>query len=206
MLTFSPSQSACTSPSQPFHCHQFNSGSHPPSQHHSAQSPPPHSLWRTQPGSPELVSSSIAATTSSTPDRRFADASTQNSPVAPSYVAISRLDAGYLLRDADVKVSTPPSKEAPTSSTAKSQSSANRQTSRHEIAPATSSADGQHAYSKLITSTQVAVKTLPAEYESCNVEDLVTLISSMISELIEMNDQLPLSGSSLTRFHSRFAR
>lgn len=49
-----------------------------------------------------------------------------------------------------------------------------------------------------------AVKTLPAKYEECAVEDLVVLIASMISELIETNDALPPRPNPvLTRFHSR---
>jgi hypothetical protein len=35
------------------------------------------------------------------------------------------------------------------------------------------------------------------------VDDMVVVISHMISELIETNDQLPLRNGVLTRFHSR---
>ncbi|KAL5625272.1 hypothetical protein BROUX41_005332 [Berkeleyomyces rouxiae] len=50
----------------------------------------------------------------------------------------------------------------------------------------------------------VPLKVLPIRYEFCQVEDLVVLISHMLSELIETNDSLALRGSgSLTRFHSR---
>jgi hypothetical protein len=48
------------------------------------------------------------------------------------------------------------------------------------------------------------VKVLPTRYELCAVEDLVILIASMISELIETNDGLPLRTGVLTRFHSRY--
>jgi hypothetical protein len=47
------------------------------------------------------------------------------------------------------------------------------------------------------------VKILPARYEFCPVEDMVVLIANMISELIQMNDHLPLRSGVLTRFHSR---
>ena len=47
------------------------------------------------------------------------------------------------------------------------------------------------------------VKVLPFKYEFCPVDDMVVVISHMISELIETNDQLPLRNGVLTRFHSR---
>ncbi|KAF6831138.1 cyclin [Colletotrichum plurivorum] len=48
-------------------------------------------------------------------------------------------------------------------------------------------------------------KILPQRYELCGVEDMVVLISHMLSELIETNDALALRSGSLTRFHSRTA-
>ncbi|OLN95410.1 Nuc-1 negative regulatory protein preg [Colletotrichum chlorophyti] len=48
-------------------------------------------------------------------------------------------------------------------------------------------------------------KILPQRYELCSVEDMVVLISHMLSELIETNDALALRSGSLTRFHSRTA-
>jgi len=56
---------------------------------------------------------------------------------------------------------------------------------------------------KRAKSAQVQVKTLPAKYEFCEVEDMVILIANMISELIQTNDGLPLRSGVLTRFHSR---
>ncbi|GJC82317.1 nuc-1 negative regulatory protein preg [Colletotrichum liriopes] len=49
-------------------------------------------------------------------------------------------------------------------------------------------------------------KILPQRYEFCGVEDVVVLISHMLSELIETNDALALRSGSLTRFHSRLAK
>ena len=54
-----------------------------------------------------------------------------------------------------------------------------------------------------IRSSHVAVKILPVNYEFCDVEDLVMLIAGLISELVQINDQLPLRDGGLTRFHSR---
>lgn len=66
------------------------------------------------------------------------------------------------------------------------------------------------AVSSIVTSSpkrtkpaQLPVKTLPARYEFCEVEDMVIIISNMISELIQTNDRLPLRDGVLTRFHSR---
>lgn len=56
---------------------------------------------------------------------------------------------------------------------------------------------------KRAKSDQTTVKVLPAKYEFCPVEDMVVIISNMISELIQTNDQLPLRSGVLTRFHSR---
>lgn len=54
-----------------------------------------------------------------------------------------------------------------------------------------------------IRSSHVAVKILPLNYEFCGVEDLIMLIAGLISELVQINDQLPLRDGGLTRFHSR---
>ena len=48
-----------------------------------------------------------------------------------------------------------------------------------------------------------AVRTVPLNYEFCDTRDLVTLISSMLMELIRYNDAIPLKDGHLTRFHSR---
>ncbi|OTB04299.1 hypothetical protein M426DRAFT_320888 [Hypoxylon sp. CI-4A] len=48
-------------------------------------------------------------------------------------------------------------------------------------------------------------KVLPLRYEFCEVEDMVTLISNMLGELIETNDSIAMKSGQLTRFHSRTA-
>lgn len=57
-----------------------------------------------------------------------------------------------------------------------------------------------------ITPTPIRARVFPARYEFCKVEDLVVLISDMISDLIQINDQLPLREDGLTRFHSKYAQ
>ncbi|KAI9893672.1 MAG: hypothetical protein M1814_005887 [Vezdaea aestivalis] len=46
-------------------------------------------------------------------------------------------------------------------------------------------------------------KVMPIRYETCDVKDLVLLISRMIMELLKFNDGIPLRDRGLTRFHSR---
>lgn len=48
-----------------------------------------------------------------------------------------------------------------------------------------------------------SVKSMPVQYETCDVKDLVLLISNMLLELIRFNDDIPLKDGGLTRFHSR---
>lgn len=50
----------------------------------------------------------------------------------------------------------------------------------------------------------ISAKTvMPAQYETCEVKDLVQLIAAMLMELIRFNDAIPLRDGRLTRFHSR---
>ena len=46
-------------------------------------------------------------------------------------------------------------------------------------------------------------KVMPALYQNCDPKDLGKLISSMLMELIRLNDRIPLRDGRLTRFHSR---
>ncbi|KPV72359.1 uncharacterized protein RHOBADRAFT_18277, partial [Rhodotorula graminis WP1] len=67
--------------------------------------------------------------------------------------------------------------------------------------PPTRRADGP-----LIVPTVVAVdgvREVPGAFEHCEVDDLITLIASMLDKLREHNDRIPLTPNSLTRFHSR---
>ncbi|WAR57417.1 hypothetical protein PtB15_8B464 [Puccinia triticina] len=47
------------------------------------------------------------------------------------------------------------------------------------------------------------LKELPARFERCEIDDLIELIGSMLTRLINHNDQIPFTSTSLTRFHSR---
>ncbi|RJE23893.1 hypothetical protein PHISCL_03757 [Aspergillus sclerotialis] len=56
---------------------------------------------------------------------------------------------------------------------------------------------------KRLRSSGPGVKLLPERYELANTSDIVFLISSMLMELIQLNDKIPLHQGRLTRFHSR---
>lgn len=70
----------------------------------------------------------------------------------------------------------------------------------------TSSSSGQgsaRSSPKRARPPKATVKYMPVQYETCDVKDLVLLISNMLLELIRFNDEIPLKDGRLTRFHSR---
>jgi hypothetical protein len=96
--------------------------------------------------------------------------------------------------------SVPPS---PTKPTLKPESPGVKRRQSPEQNQSAASSIGELA-PKRTRSAPSAAKILPVKYEECAVEDLVVLIASMISELIETNDALPPRPNPvLTRFHSR---
>lgn len=77
-------------------------------------------------------------------------------------------------------------------------------TSAPVLEPSTQATDSDEAASsKRRRPAPPAVKELPANYEYASTDDLVVLISSMLMELIRLNDKIPLREGHLTRFHSR---
>ncbi|BGP41702.1 Pho80p cyclin [Rhodotorula kratochvilovae] len=72
--------------------------------------------------------------------------------------------------------------------------------------PARRPPPARRADGPLIVPTVVAgdgVREVPGAFEHCEVEDLITLIASMLDKLRDHNDRIPLTPNSLTRFHSR---
>ncbi|KAL8906133.1 MAG: hypothetical protein Q9207_002222 [Kuettlingeria erythrocarpa] len=65
------------------------------------------------------------------------------------------------------------------------------------------SASSQGSSPKRARPAKRAVKVMPEQYETCDVKDLVVLISNMLMELVRFNDDIPLKDGRLTRFHSR---
>lgn len=68
---------------------------------------------------------------------------------------------------------------------------------------AKSSSSSQGSSPKRARHPRPTVKLMPLQYETCDVKDLVLLISNMLLELIKFNDEIPLKDGRLTRFHSR---
>lgn len=77
--------------------------------------------------------------------------------------------------------------------------------SSNTLAQASSSAasSSSHGSAKRSRQAKPAVKEMPEQYETCDVKDLVVLISNMLMELVRFNDAIPLKDGRLTRFHSR---
>lgn len=65
------------------------------------------------------------------------------------------------------------------------------------------SSSSQGSSPKRSRQAKPAIKEMPEQYETCDVKDLVILISNMLMELVRFNDDIPLKDGRLTRFHSR---
>ncbi|KAL8861035.1 MAG: hypothetical protein Q9178_002548 [Gyalolechia marmorata] len=72
-------------------------------------------------------------------------------------------------------------------------------------AATTSSHSSRGSSPKRLRPAKSTPKIMPPEnlYETCDVKDLVALISNMLMELVRFNDDIPLKDGRLTRFHSR---
>ncbi|KAI5282162.1 hypothetical protein KEM54_002936, partial [Ascosphaera aggregata] len=90
------------------------------------------------------------------------------------------------------------------SSTDKSQQQQQQQQQKHHHHQQQSLPnEGRPSLSKRRRSQPNAPKILPRDYSAVEPADLVILISSMLMELIQFNDKIPLRDGRLTRFHSR---
>lgn len=69
--------------------------------------------------------------------------------------------------------------------------------------PSSASSSSLGSSPKRLRQASGAVVMMPEQYETCDVKDLVVLISNMLMELIRFNDDIPLKDGRLTRFHSR---
>ncbi|KAI1447497.1 cyclin-domain-containing protein [Annulohypoxylon stygium] len=101
-----------------------------------------------------------------------------------------------------------PSPNRPSRSESQTLSPNKRRKSQDPIRPNPSSsvvASSQPSTPKRSKPNECPPKVLPLRYELCEVEDMVTLISNMLGELIETNDSIAMKSGHLTRFHSRTA-
>lgn len=75
--------------------------------------------------------------------------------------------------------------------------------SSNTLPNSSSSSSSQGSSPKRARHPRPTIKLMPLQYETCDVKDLVLLISNMLLELIKFNDEIPLKDGRLTRFHSR---
>lgn len=97
--------------------------------------------------------------------------------------------------------STDHSQQQPTSFSQSTAASSSITLAKTSSSAASSSSHGSSA--KRSRQAKPAVKEMPEQYETCDVKDLVVLISNMLMELVRFNDAIPLKDGRLTRFHSR---
>ena len=165
--------------------------------------------------SPAIIATPVDFTLESSSLRYYRDASTQYSPVASTktvspgaLIAVPVVERGapgakcHSIQEAmqspgvpAYKISSP--RSAPQFPTAK------QSPSRGRVQLDSLFAHTNLSSPRSITLAPTRAKILPARYEFCKVEDLVVLISAMISDLIQINDQLPLREGGVTRFHSK---
>ena len=69
--------------------------------------------------------------------------------------------------------------------------------------PVTPSNPPRPATPKRSRSDGLPKKPMPVQYETCDARDLGIVIADMLTEMIQINDAIPLQERSLTRFHSR---
>jgi hypothetical protein len=94
--------------------------------------------------------------------------------------------------------------DLPSATTKERSPNANQSLSYRSTLPIARPASAQYSSPGPARPAPVEVKTLPTDYQFCNLEDLVVLIGRKFSDLIQKNEQIPLRDRDLTRFHSRF--
>ena len=97
----------------------------------------------------------------------------------------------------DVSAFSPSPRNADAATTTTTTSTTSTRPVRHVDSPT------EESQSKRLQPAKPPVKVLPARYELADPRDVVVLISSMVMELIQFNDKIPLHQGRLTRFHSR---
>ncbi|KAL8750529.1 MAG: hypothetical protein Q9184_006397 [Pyrenodesmia sp. 2 TL-2023] len=182
--------------------------------------PPPAAFAGQSIQSPSIISNpnkrprSISAQSISAPLTTSVDAATQYSP--PTVPTSSRL-AGVKARGKRRGISNspevPPVPAEPSlepqmsvkrSSASTSWDDSNVASSATLVKDSsTTSSSSQGSSPKRARPAKRAVKLMPEQYETCDVKDLVVLISNMLMELVRFNDDIPLKDGRLTRFHSR---
>ena len=104
---------------------------------------------------------------------------------------------------ASLSSTAPPMPVAPPSSGPSKRSGQDESIVSAASTGAPNNSDIEVSQAKRLRSSGPGVKLLPKQYELANTSDIVFLISSMLMELIQLNDKIPLHQGRLTRFHSR---
>jgi hypothetical protein len=51
--------------------------------------------------------------------------------------------------------------------------------------------------------TLTMAKRMPTEYQAADIQDIITIVSRVLQEISFINDKIPLTSSTITRFHSK---
>jgi hypothetical protein len=167
-------------------------------------------LESTKMSSLTLIATPVDFTLGPSNMRYYKDASTQYSPATSTNTAspggsIAAQKAPTTKLYGAQEVAQSPKILSPGLDAPYSSSTVKQKLSRERLQSDSSLESTNSSSPKRVILVPIRVKILPIGYEFCKVEDLVVLISYMISELIRLNDQRPLRDSILTRFHSKYA-
>ena len=174
--------------------------------------PPPAAFPRqvAQSRSPTVTSKSLKRSLStSSPKKATVDAGTQYSPPSTPMPDLSKKAGKQRGTPSPPRPPLPPPPPEPALEPQPPSKRAAEPVTDPQIASASStnlaksSSSSQGSSPKRARHPRPTVKLMPLQYETCDVKDLVLLISNMLLELIKFNDEIPLKDGHLTRFHSR---
>lgn len=170
--------------------------------------PPPPAAFPRQ--SPSITPSRPSLSSSSLSSRTTVDAGTQYTPPTnptPSTQSLGKRRASApsspALATQMPQKRTAAASPPPTATTHESVSATTAKSKPIGASSPAASASTNSTSSKRARGPNPLPKPMPAQYETCDVRDLVTIISGMLMELIRLNDEIPLKDGGLTRFHSR---
>ncbi|KAI4119642.1 MAG: hypothetical protein LQ345_000440 [Seirophora villosa] len=232
MISTSPSPTLCANPAVVSPTHHYRAharnGPHRTSKLAAAaksprpyiRPPPPAAFTTLATKSPISVPNpnkrprSVSAQSVHSPVTTTADAGTQYSPpFAPAGSKLEDTTAKGKRRGKSITREIPPAPAEPSLAPQMSVKRSGASTSWDDSNVAssttlvkgssTTSSSSQGSSPKRARPAKRAVKLMPEQYETCDVKDLVVLVSNMLMELVRFNDDIPLKDGRLTRFHSR---
>ncbi|KAL8719110.1 MAG: hypothetical protein Q9225_003845 [Loekoesia sp. 1 TL-2023] len=230
MISTSPSPTLCANPAAASPTNLYRSQPRDGSYWHSKLTaansprpyirPPPAAFARQPPQSPVAAPNpnkrprSVSAQSVPLPVVTTVDAGTQYSPpIAPARLKFDGLKAEGKRRgrshspeipEVPAEPSLAPQMSVKRSGALTSWADSNTASSTTLVKDSSAtSSSSQGSSPKRARPAKRAAKVMPAQYETCDVKDLVVLISNMLMELVRFNDDIPLKDGRLTRFHSR---